>query len=117
MSFRLSPSWKKTKMSKTIRPAERKTFAGSRDFGIEIRTMIQEFLRESEHVTVDLAGVEDMTPSFADECFGKLSEADGADITASTVHVINGEAFASLISAVIRVRLQHRRATTRVAGR
>jgi len=100
-------------MPKTIRPAERKTFAGSRDFGIEVRTMIQEGLKDHDQVTVDLAGVEEMTPSFADECFGKLSETAGNDVTAGPVKVINGEQFSSLISAVIRVRLQQRRTRQR----
>lgn len=77
--------------------------------------MIQEALRDSDNVVVDLQGIEDMTPSFADECFGKLSEAAGRDITAGSVQIENGAAFMSLISAVIRVRLKHRKAAPRVA--
>jgi len=47
-----------------------------------------------------------MTPSFADETFGRLSEALRADVTAGRVRVINGEKFSSLITAVVRIRLQ-----------
>jgi hypothetical protein len=95
-------------MPRTIRVGERKTFAATRDFGIEIRTMVHEALKDGPLVIVDLAGVEDMTPSFADECFGKLSEAAGEDITRSKVQIMNGDTFASLIAGVVRVRLQHR---------
>jgi hypothetical protein len=91
---------------KIIRPAERKTFAGSRDFGIEIKAVIKDALEEGKRVTVDLMGIEDMTPSFADECFGKLSEDIGEDITERGVRVINGDQFKPLINAVIRIRLQ-----------
>jgi uncharacterized protein DUF4325 len=95
-----------TPNEKIIRPAERKTFAGSRDFGIEIKAIIKDALEDGKHVTVDLKGIEDLTPSFADECFGKLSEELGEDITERAIRVINGEQFKSLINAVIRIRLQ-----------
>ncbi len=98
---------------KIIRPAERKSFAGSRDFGIEIKTLIKEALEEGKRVTVDLSGVEDMTPSFADECFGKLSEEMREDVTERGVRVINGDQFKSLINAVIRIRLQRALARAR----
>lgn len=100
-------------MTRTIRPADRKTFAGSRDFGIEVRTRIEESLRDGHSVVVDLAGIEDMTPSFADECFGKLSEELGTDVTEGRISVTNGEQFRSLISAVTRVRLQRRAASAK----
>jgi len=93
-------------VNKVIKPAERKTFAGSRDFGIEVRTQIKDALQDHGDVVVDLEGVEDMTPSFADECFGKLSEELRADVTESRVKVINGDQFKPLIAAVTRVRLQ-----------
>ena len=95
-----------TGKEKTIRPADRKTFAGSRDFGIEIKAVIKDALEEGKQVTVDLKGIEDMTPSFADECFGKLSEELGEDITERSVRVVNGDQFKPLINAVIRIRLQ-----------
>lgn len=97
---------KSTAEKKVIRPAERKSFAGSRDFGIAIKAVIKDALDEGKQVTVDLAGIEDMTPSFADECFGKLSEEFGEDVTERHIHVINGEQFRPLISAVTRIRLQ-----------
>jgi STAS-like domain of unknown function (DUF4325) len=91
---------------KILRPAERKQFAGSRDFGIEIRTRIQEAFDEGRRVVLDLTGIEDMTPSFADECFGKLSEQLGEDVTERGVRIVNGDQFRSLINAVTRIRLQ-----------
>lgn len=95
-----------TPEEKVIRPAERKTFAGSRDFGIAIKAVIKDALDEGKHVTLDLQGIEDMTPSFADECFGKLSEEMGEDVTEHAVRVINGDQFKPLINAVTRIRLQ-----------
>ena len=59
-------------MVKVIRPADEKKLAGSRDFGIVVRTRIESQLEQSLHAIVDLTGLEDMSPSFADECFGKL---------------------------------------------
>ena len=91
---------------KRIRPADTKPFAGSRDFGILIRKQIEHALGEGEQVVLDLAGVEDMTPSFADECLGRLSEERREDVTEHTVRVVSGEKFRPLISAVIRIRLQ-----------
>src|ERR1700682_5319683 len=99
----MTPLTASTTNEKIITPAERKTFAGSRDFGIEIKAIIKDALEDGKHVTVDLKGIEHMTPSFADECFGKLSEEAGEDVTERTVRVINGEQFKSLISAAIRI--------------
>lgn len=89
---------------KVIRPADRKPLAGSRDFGIEIRARIEEGL-EQGGVLVDLTGLEDMTPSFADECFGKLSEQFGEDVR-NRIEFRGDAPFKVLLDAVIRVRLQ-----------
>ena len=94
-------------MSKAIKPADEKTFAGTRDFGIAIRARIAERLGEGERAIVHLKGVEDMTPSFADECFGKLSEQHSQDIR-ELIELRNAEPFRQLIDAVVRMRLQRR---------
>jgi hypothetical protein len=90
-----------------VRPADRKAFAGSRDFGVEMRKLIKSGL-ESGVVLVDLGGLEDMTPSFADECFAKLSEERNEDVTGGAVVLQNGDRFRSLINAVTRIRLQRK---------
>lgn len=42
-----------------------------------IRTEVEELLRHEDHVTIDLRGVEAMSPSFADEILGKLQVSGG----------------------------------------
>jgi len=44
----------------------------SRHLGAKVRRRLVEALRESGAVTVDFSGVEVASPSFLDECFGKL---------------------------------------------
>lgn len=93
-------------MSATIRlAADGRPLAGTREYGSAVRARLEEALRTADAVTLDLAGVEDMTPSFADECFGRLSEQMGADVTLAKVSLVNAERHRSLISAVIRRRL------------
>lgn len=99
------PMRKSTDREIVVRPADRKAFAGSRDFGIQVRQLIKDGLAHGV-VHVDLGGLEDMTPSFADECFGKLSEERNEDVTEGAVVLENGDRFRSLISAVTRIRLQ-----------
>lgn len=94
---------------KKIRPADQKAFAGTRDFGIVIRTLVEAALKEHGGAVVDLAGVADMSPSFADECFGKLAEQLGAEAFASTVIISGGAEFKPLIDGVVRLRLQRRK--------
>lgn len=93
-----------------IRPADDKPLAGSRDFGIVIRTRIEEALAGGDDVVVELGGLEDMSPSFADECFGKLSEQFGEDVRSRRVQVRNEEPFRVLLDGVIAVRLHRAQA-------
>jgi uncharacterized protein DUF4325 len=46
---------------------------------IEIREEVERLVRAGETVTVDLEGVATMSPSFADELFGKLAANVGTD--------------------------------------
>lgn len=104
---------------KVIRLADRKSLAGSRDFGIQVHSKIESALEEGRLVIVDCEGLQDMTPSFADETFGKLSEQLREDVTVRRIRIANGEQFAALISAVVRIRLQRalaQPATNKKAG-
>ncbi len=49
----------------------------ARETGLAIRAELALLLVDGATVEVDLDGVEDMTPSVADECFGKLAERMG----------------------------------------
>ena len=45
---------------------------GTRSLGQEIRFQIENSLQNGEFVTFDFEGVDSVSHSFADECFGKL---------------------------------------------
>lgn len=45
---------------------------GTRAIGQEVRTGIETAIREGQQIIFDFAGVEVVSNSFADECFGKL---------------------------------------------
>lgn len=51
----------------------------TRELGIAIRADIATLLAKGSKVEVDLTGIDDLTPSVADEVFGKLAEALGKD--------------------------------------
>lgn len=40
--------------------------------GASIRAVIHEAFRSSSRIVIDFVGIKTITPSFADECFGKL---------------------------------------------
>jgi hypothetical protein len=86
-----------------------KISAGTRDYGAQIRIRLENAMAGSDSVEVDLDKIEDMTPSFADECFGKISEELGEDVTIRRVNIINGDQFMPMIRAVVSIRLQRRR--------
>jgi hypothetical protein len=48
------------------------THLGTRVLGESIRRQIENALTENQFVTFDFSGVEFVSHSFADECFGKL---------------------------------------------
>lgn len=62
----------------------------SRDAGVTVRAEVAMMLANSQTVTVDLGGIEDITPSVADECFGKLAERLGLDVFRSRVRFEGG---------------------------
>jgi hypothetical protein len=45
---------------------------GTRILGSKVRSQIESALSDNQFVTFDLTGVDTMSHSFADECFGKL---------------------------------------------
>src|SRR5262245_46870830 len=93
-----------------LRVADRQTVAGSRDLGFLVRQDIERALAEGRHVALDLADVQSMSPSFADEVFGKLSEQMEDDARLSSKLSIHGiERFEGLINAVIKTRLNRLR--------
>ena len=51
----------------------------TRELGIAIRADVATLLAKGSKVEVDLTGIEDLTPSVADEVFGKIAEALGKD--------------------------------------
>lgn len=68
-------------------------------------------LREGERLSIDLSGVKTMTPSFADECLGKLAERLGAEIFRATVTLIGAN---NIIRVLINSVLSHRLAKAKV---
>jgi len=51
----------------------------SREVGVSIRADVAMLLSSGSAVRVGLDGIDDLTPSVADECFGKLAEAMGEE--------------------------------------
>lgn len=51
----------------------------TREIGVSIRADIATVLATGERIEIDLSGVDDITPSVADEVFGKLAESLGRD--------------------------------------
>jgi hypothetical protein len=46
----------------------------ARETGLAIRAELATLLADGSRIVINLDGVEDITPSVADECFGKLAE-------------------------------------------
>jgi len=62
----------------------------ARETGLVVRAELATLLADQGTVEVDLEGVEDITPSVADECFGKLAERLGAERFWERVHLKGG---------------------------
>ena len=60
----------------------------------EIREEVERLVRSGEAVTVDLEGIVTMSPSFADELFGKLA----ANVGAGAVHFEHLEGHLAVIA-------------------
>jgi len=53
----------------------------TRDQGATLRALILSMLESREALTIDMSGVKALTPSFADEFFGGLDSALGAEFS------------------------------------
>jgi len=62
----------------------------SREIGLAVRAELATLLADGATVEVDLDGVDDITPSVADECFGKLAVRLGPEKFASRVILRGG---------------------------
>ena len=82
----------------------------TREAGTTIRADVASLLATGRRVVVGLGGIEDITPSCADEAFGKLAEVIGFADLNSRVKFEGGQLIAHrLIEFVLKTR-QSRRA-------
>lgn len=78
----------------------------TRDVGVVIRADIGTALLAGANVRILLDGVEDLTPSVADESFGKLAETMGEESFRTRISLVGGQPLLlRLIEFVIRQRL------------
>ena len=81
----------------------------SRETGLMVRAELATLLADGSDVEVDLDGVEDITPSVADECFGKLAARLGKAKFGSRVLIRGGTPILHrLIDFVVATRLKER---------
>ncbi len=87
--------------TKVIKFGEIGTSLGTRNLGAKIRQDILSGLEKSDKVIFDFNGVEVVTNSFADECFGKLRQQISTDVFMAKLSFINVNDFIQrvLISA------------------
>lgn len=81
------------KMSHTIQFSEIGTSLGTRDLGAKLRVSIQQEIEKNDKVFLDFQGVDVVTNSFANECFGKLREDISTEIFRNKVAFINTNDF------------------------
>ncbi|MGM0579763.1 MAG: STAS-like domain-containing protein [Bacteroidota bacterium] len=80
---------------------------GTRVKGQEIRKVILDALEQGDFVTFDLTGVNVMSHSFADECFGKiLLEVDLQFLKSNSTFKNANPAISKTISFVLKSRMQ-----------
>jgi|TARA_Y100000310_G_scaffold314840_1_gene364630 hypothetical protein len=78
----------------------------TRELGVDIRADVATALARGARVKVVLEDIEDITPSVADECFGKLAEALGKEAFEKRVILAGGSRLIQrLIQFVIDNRL------------
>lgn len=79
----------------------------TREMGLAVRAEIATKLLKFEKVVVVLDGIADLTPSVADEAFGKLAEGLGHEVFGLAVEFKGGSNLVNrLIDFVIKTRLQ-----------
>lgn len=96
-------------MTNVLRLVDQKGAFLTRSQGEKLRHRIEEIfsnLESGHRIAIDFAGVDVMTPSFADECFGKLAERLGANRFRQSIS-LNGadETIRTLINSVLAERL------------
>ncbi len=78
----------------------------TREVGVTIRADMATILASGRKINLSLEGVEDLTPSVADECFGKLAESMGEESFRDRVSLVGGHPLLQrLVEFVIRTRL------------
>jgi hypothetical protein len=78
----------------------------TRELGIAIRADLATMLSSGSKVKVVLDGIDDITPSVADECFGKLAESMGSEKFKQMVILAGGPSLVQrLIDLVVKNRL------------
>ena len=80
-------------MTDTILFKDISSSLGTRDLGAKIRGSIIEKVAKNDKVFLDFDGVEVVTNSFADECFGKLRENITTEIFKSKIAFLNTNDF------------------------
>jgi len=79
---------------------------GSRRLGSVVRNEIEKALNSGENVVFDLTGINTVSNSFADECFGKLLiDREFASIRKQTSFINTGSLFQGIIKSAINDRL------------
>jgi len=80
-----------------IRLSEIGTSLGTRDLGAKIRTDLEIAMSGSVKINVDFTGVNVMSNSFADECFGKLLFRYEIAYIKNKLSFINANSFVKLV--------------------
>jgi hypothetical protein len=81
----------------------------TRELGIAIRADLATLLSSGARVKVVLDGIDDITPSVADECFGKLAESMGSEKFKQKVILAGGHSLVQrLLDLVIKNRLANK---------
>ncbi|OWY73076.1 hypothetical protein B7486_01645 [cyanobacterium TDX16] len=103
-------------MTRTFRVADQGVRGHSRDQGERVRKRILEILGNLspiEQLVIDLSGLSRMTPSFADECLGKLAEQLGGEKFRNQIRLRGAEGSTRiLVNAVLAKRLGNPRSGT-----
>jgi hypothetical protein len=80
-------------MTDTILFKDISSSLGTRDLGAKIRGSIIEKVKTNDKVYLDFEGVEIVTNSFADECFGKLRDNITTEIFKTKIAFLNTNDF------------------------
>jgi len=92
-------------MPATVQLSEWNTILGTRLLGEDIRATIAAHLQEADRVIVDFVGVEMMSHSFADECFGKLILEIGPHVYQDQIRFVN---IPNVLKPILRYAISER---------